>query len=90
MDFLLIILEEFGSFWRRTVAGDRDTGTIEGKESANDKSVRKGKKMDLIRNKKRLFDEIKYYCEENKLDQRMFLRQEILREDIENQTTSSK
>ena len=25
------------------------------------------------------------YCEENKLDQRMFLRQEILREDIENQ-----
>lgn len=41
--------------------------------------------MDLIRNKKRLFDEIKYYCEENKLDQRMFLRQEILREDIENQ-----
>ena len=34
--------------------------------------------------------EIKYYCEENKLDQRMFLRQEILREDIENQTTSSK
>ena len=23
--------------------------------------------MDLIRNKKRLFDEIKYYCEENKL-----------------------
>ena len=30
-----------------------------------------------------LFEET--YCEENKLDQRMFLRQEILREDIENQ-----
>ena len=70
--------------------GIGDTGTIEGKESANDKSMRKWKKVDLKRNKKRLFDEIKYYCEENKLDQRMFLRQEILREDIENQTTSSK
>ena len=23
VDFLLIILEEFGAFWRRTVAGDR-------------------------------------------------------------------
>lgn len=74
-----------GHFGEEQLRGIGDTGTIEGKESANDKSVRKWKKMDLIRNKKRLFDEIKYYCEENKLDQRMFLRQEILREDIENQ-----
>ena len=56
-----------GHFGEEQLRGIGDTGTIEGKESANDKSVRKGKKMDLIRNKKRLFDEIKYYCEENKL-----------------------
>ena len=52
-----------GHFGEEQLRGIGDTGTIEGKESANDKSVRKGKKMDLIRNKKRLFDEIKYYCE---------------------------
>lgn len=48
-----------GHFGEEQLRGIGDTGTIEGKESANDKSVRKGKKMDLIRNKKRLFDEIK-------------------------------
>ena len=88
--FYSLSWKNLGHFGEDQLRGIGDTGTIEGKESANDKSVRKGKKMDLIRNKKRLFDEIKYYCEENKLDQRMFLRQEILREDIENQTTSSK
>ena len=37
-----------GHFGEEQLRGIGDTGTIEGKESANDKSVRKGKKMGAL------------------------------------------